>query len=390
MDGPSGKPTSIAFPPAARASPVAAAPPLERESLVCLGLVPGVGPGRLGLLLGRFGSAAAVWTAGDDELRNAGLPEEVVASLLAQRRRLDPATVFSKLRPEGLKVLTTLDESYPARLSCVPGCPPVLFGLGDPTCLAQPAVAVVGTRRPTPYGLEVTDLIAGGLAEAGLVIVSGLAVGIDAAAHRAALEVGGRTIAVLGSSLDKLYPGRHSGLAAEITAAGGMVISQFRPDTLPGKGNFVARNRVVAGLSLGVVVCEAPSKSGALITARMAAGLGRPVLAVPGPVGSPTSAGCLELMRAGARAVNTAGHVLEDLGLPVAAWLRPAPSTAGRPSVSDDSGTVLAAMQPGETLTFDRLMARTRLGPETLASVLGLMEVKGLVTRQPGQRYTRA
>ena len=390
MVEPIGKPTSVTFPPAARASPVAAAPPLERESLICLCLVPGVGPGRLGLLLERFGSAAAVWTATDDELRGPGLPEEVVRSILAHRRRLDPATVLTKLRPEGLTVLTRLDESYPARLSCVPGCPPVLFGLGDPLCLAQPAVAVVGTRRPTPYGLEVTALIAGGLAEAGLVIVSGLAVGIDAAAHRAALEAGGRTIAVLGSSLDKLYPKRHAGLAAEITAAGGMVISQFRPDTLPDKGTFVARNRVVAGLSLGVVVCEAPLASGALITARAAVGLGRPVLAVPGPVGSPTSAGCLELLRAGARAVNTAGHVLEDLGLPVAAWLRPARSPAGRPSVSDDSGTVLAAMQRGETLTFDRLMARTRLGPETLASVLGLMEVKGLVTRQPGQRYTRA
>lgn len=270
---------------------------------------------------------------------------------------------------------------------------------GNPDALVGPAVAVVGTRKPTPYGLEVTGNLAGRLSAAGVTVVSGLAVGVDGAAHRAAVKAGGPTVAVLGSGHRKLYPACHDRLARDIEAAGGAVISQFGPDTLPAKGNFIARNRVVAGMGLGVLVTEAPLGSGALLTAHFGRLYGRVVMAVPGPVTSPAAEGCLELLRTGALAVGNERHVLAAVGLAGAPGTAgpfrrdrdtgPREEDRGPAGLDRDRAAVYRALGEGEAVPFERLLTRTGLSAERLGSVLGMMEVRGLVVRRPGNHYSR-
>ncbi len=382
--------------------------PGERECLVSLHLVPGLGPRRLAGLLDWFGSARAAWEAPAEALAQVpGLPGKVAAALDSLRRERTPEAIVGDLSRAGTVPVTLLDDDYPPDLRSIADCPPVLYVRGNPSALRGPAVAVVGTRRPSAYGLEVTAALARELAQAGVVVVSGLAVGVDAAAHRATVDAGGRTVAVIGSGLDRLYPAANMSLAAAVLRAGGAVISQFPADTLPAKGTFVARNRVVAGLVRGVVVTEAPSGSGALITAGFAKRLGRPVLAVPGPVTSRGFDGCLELLRRGARAVGCGEHVLDDLGLAAeAAARRPGQATAARlvspgragedfgrrttrGSLPSHAETVLRCLEPGEVVPLALLSARTGLDPDQLGSALGLLEVRGLVSRQPGQGYAR-
>lgn len=384
----------------------------ERDCVLALSLMRGIGSRRLAALVAHFGSAARAWEAPCEELEACpGLPKSVAERLAKTRRAVDPSEFSAGLARKGLRTVTVLDADYPPGLRSLADCPPVLYVRGDAACLAAPGVAVVGTRKPTPYGLETTGRLAAGLAAAGLSIISGLAVGIDTAAHRAALEAGGVTVAVLGSGHDRLYPERNAGLAAEIARHGGAVISQFPPDTLPLGRNFVARNRVVAGLGLAVLVTEAPEESGALITAGFARLFGRPVMTVPGPVSSPASGGCLGLLREGARAVGSAADVVADLGFAVApadgsaaapaagrATGSAAAPAAGRasgppretgPRVEGDAARVLDCLTPGEVVPFALLLARTGLGADRLGTLLGLLEVKGLVSRQPGEHYSR-
>lgn len=370
----------------------------DRDYLVALALAPGVGPRRLDLVLRCFGEARKAWEAPEEVVAAVpGLPRKVARDLCSWRGRVDPGTLRRRMAEAGLWTVTSVDGDWPPGLLSVAERPVVLCGRGDPACLRRSAVAVVGTRRPTPYGLEMTASIAGGLASAGMSIVSGLALGVDGAAHRAALAAGGVTVAVLGSGHEHLYPRAHRGLAEEIARAGGAVISQFAPDTLPLKGNFIARNRVVAGLALGVVVTEAPAGSGALSTAAFARDYGRPVMVVPGPV-STEAAGCLELLRSGAAAVGGAEHVLETLGCgggmgPLFQG-RPggftAQATEAGPGALDsltvlnsDQRKVLRALRPGETLPFDRLLERSGLRAERLGTALGRLEVQGLICRRP-------
>jgi DNA processing protein len=366
----------------------------ERDFWLALSRVPGIGAKRLAGLVGTFGSARGVWEAAPAALEGCGLPAPVLGSLLKARREGDPEKAAIALARLGLSAVTLLDVGFPSELRSDPGSPPALFVRGDVACVSAPGVAVVGTRRPTHAGLEVTAEIAGDLAAAGLVIISGLALGIDAAAHRAALDAGGRTVAVLGSGHNHLYPAANDGLAREIVAHDGAVISQFDPDTIPEKGRFLVRNRVVAGLARGVVGTEAPLGSGALRTARHARSLGRVVMAVPGPVSNPAYGGCLELIREGARAVGNAAHVLADLGAPARA--RPAGEPDGPHGREDEpygpadrAATVLDCLGPGEAVPFALLMARTGLSADSLGVALGLLEIRGLVSRQPGQNYAR-
>jgi DNA processing protein len=328
-------------------------------------------------------------------------------ALLTRRQDGDPFLAVEAFENEGLAIVTSLDEDYPPGLRSVADYPAVLYARGETRTLRRPAVAIVGTRRPTPYGRDVTAIIAEGLVARGIVVVSGLALGIDGAAHRAALEVGGRTVGVLGSGQRQFYPARHAELAAVMIRAQGAVISQFAPDTLPERGHFIARNRTVAAMARGVVVAEAPEGSGALSTAGWARRLGRVVMAVPGPVTSRTFDGCLGLLRTGAVAVAGADHVLEAVGLAGSMAEEPTPSlaegsgrrvergAATRPPgersdrPGDETAGVLAALSPGEVVPFAMLLARTGLGAERLGALLGVLEVRGLVGRQPGHCYTR-
>lgn len=229
----------------------------------------------------------------------------------------------------GRRVLLLGGPGYPALLAEI-AVPPVALEVDGSADLDRPAVAVVGSRRASPYGLEVARTLAAGLAAAGLTVVSGLARGIDQAAHRAALDAGGATGAVLGGGLDRIYPPEHAGLARDC-AASGALLSEFPPGTRPLPRHFPRRNRIIAGLTLGTVVVEAAVRSGSLSTARHAADAGRDVCAVPGPVGSETSAGCHAIIRTGAALVTSADEVVEELGIAVRPADAPAPNSGSRP-----------------------------------------------------------
>ena len=302
----------------------------------------------------------------------------------------------------GAHVVGVADPEMPPRLRAVPDRPAVLLVRGDRAALSAPQVAIVGSRRASPGGARIAHRLAGELAARGLVVTSGLAHGIDAQAHRGALDAGGRTIAVLGSSLDRIYPAGHRSLADRI-AARGAVVSEFPFGTRPSPWNFPWRNRIISGLSLGVLVVEAAERSGSLVTARLAADQGREVFAVPGSILNPLSAGCHRLLRDGAKLVERAEDVLEELPGEALAGLDPAVPEPGTeratgsasgaasgpaPAPGSDEAAVLERIdyQPASTGT---IVARTGLTPARVCSILLLLELGGHVRTDPAGRYVR-
>lgn len=285
------------------------------------------------------------------------------------------------------------DSRYPPQLAAVPGCPSPLYVKGNPAILAMPQLAIVGSRAATAAGRETAFEFASALAAAGLTITSGMAIGIDAAAHRGALAAGGKTIAVCGTGLDRVYPAEHEQLAAEI-AADGALVSEFPPGVPPLAGNFPQRNRVMSGLALGVLVVEAAARSGSLITARHAGEQGREVLAVPGSIHNALARGCHRLIKDGAALVETPEDVLAALGLEARA--PPAKSGAelaqsGENSAGRlDSGAemLLNALGFGPA-DLDRLVDRTGLAVHAVVATLQMLELAGRVEPMSGGRYCR-
>ncbi len=285
-------------------------------------------------------------------------------------------------------ILRLKDAGYPKALRATFDPPSVLYVGGELLPDDVQAVAVVGSRHASAYGLSAAEAIARDLASAGVTVVSGLAVGIDSAAHRGALAAGGRTIAVLGCGIDVAYPRRNQKLACEI-AKQGAVVSEFNPGTPPEAWRFPRRNRIVAGLSLGVVVVEAGEKSGSLITARLGLEAGRDVFAVPGEIGLARTRGTHRLLREGAKLVECGADVLEE----VAPWLLP-PSASGQPRSPDgepspEARSVLEAFD-GSVVHVDRLIARSGLGAARTLEILLDLELRGAVRRHPGMLYSRA
>ncbi|MBN1267757.1 MAG: DNA-processing protein DprA [Anaerolineales bacterium] len=276
--------------------------------------VPGIGPVRLQYLLDHFGSIERAWHACGSELTQAGLSGSIIDSLLRTRNTLDLEEIISRLDRKAISVVTWNDKEYPGLLKEIDAPPPLLYIQGRITEEDLICVAVVGTRRPTAYGRAVTEDIVTSLATAGVTIVSGMARGIDAVAHKACLKAGGRTIAVLGSGLEHIYPQEHSGLAKQIVSSGA-VISDYPPDTKPEGRNFPPRNRIISGLSRSIIVTEAGVGSGALITASFAADQGREVFAVPGSIYSQGSIGPHQLIADGANILTSAEEVLDLLNL---------------------------------------------------------------------------
>lgn len=339
---------------------------------------PGIGPVRLSALVARFGTLEAAWQAPEPALGTV-LDRRSCQALVAARRTLDIDQALAALARIGADVVHWGSPEYPAQLRETGHPPFTLYVLGDRTLLAGPAVAVVGTRRPTPYGRQAAADIAHGLAASGVTVVSGLALGIDAVAHRATLDAAGSTLAVLGSGLDIAYPFANRALQAAIARAGA-VVTELPLGTGPERRNFPARNRIVAGLSLATVVIEAGENSGALITARLAADLGRDVLAVPGTIYSQCSVGTNRLLADGAGLARGAGDVLDALSLGMAL---PYPSPRCALSVDGAEAEVLRALSEGPQ-HIDDVARRARLGSTEVARALGVMEVTGLV-RHLGQ-----
>jgi DNA processing protein len=301
------------------------------------------------------------------------------------------------LHASGARLVLWGEEDYPPQLAAARGAPAALYVMGDVQALKAPQIAMVGARGASPVGRAIAREFAGALAQAGLTIASGLAAGIDAASHEGSLAAGGRTIAVLGTGLDRMYPPQNTGLAERIRAAGALV-SEFPPGTGPQRQNFPRRNRVISGLSLGTLVVEAAHGSGALITARQAAEQGREVFAVPGSIHSPLSWGCHRLIREGAHLVETPADVLAELtfintlqrlGSSGAGALEGREASPGGDAPLDKECEMLLDALGFEPATIDTLVARSGLSGETIASMLLILELEGRIAPFPGGLYGR-
>ena len=374
--------------PARVADPVTA----DIAAEVLLSLVPGVGPRTRKTLLAHFGTAQAVLAAAPSQLRAcAGIGVKISRAISQARGQIDVATELDLCREHRIELLVESMAEYPDRLREIPDPPGVLFLRGALAPQDGLAVAIVGTRHATHYGLAQADRLAGGLARAGYTIISGLARGIDAAAHRGALKAGGRTVAVLGSGVLNVYPPEHLELAHEIGQRGA-VISENPPRSPPLAGAFPQRNRIITGLALGVIVVEASERSGALISARHAMEQGREVFAVPGRVDSRTSRGCHRLIRDGAKLVESVDDVLEELG-PLAT---PTPGQDGREvrhpvelQLNEPEQAVLAVVDDDPT-SIDDIVVASGLGVPNVLSTISVLEMKRLIRRVSGNRVIRA
>ncbi len=362
---------------------------LRATLLLCL--IPGVGPRTRQALLQVFGDAESILSASADALRTVhGVGPLLCERIVSARQKIDVDRELDVCRRHGIAIIPQADPDFPRLLQEIPDPPGVLFQRGKMDPRDQLAIAIVGTRHATHYGLRQADRLASGLARAGLTIVSGLARGIDAAAHRAAVRAGGRTMAVLGSGVLNIYPPEHAELADAIQGAG-CVLSELPPLQKPMSGTFPQRNRLISGLSLGVLVIEAASRSGALISASHAAIQGRDVFAVPGPADSHNSRGCHRLIRDGAKLVESVEDVLEELGPLVAAVPRDDGGTVRHPAelqLNEQERVVLDAIET-EPTPIDQIARRTQLSMHRVLSTISVLEIRHLIRRVSGQEVLR-
>ncbi|HQT44052.1 MAG TPA: DNA-processing protein DprA [Halothiobacillus sp.] len=376
--------------------------PLERRALLFLITINGMGPKRLRRLLDAYESNQAALAASAADWERLGLP----ASLARQNPRGDAARVQIMLdwleQDNQHHLLTTTDAAYPELLKTLPDAPAALFGRGDIRLLQEPQLAIVGSRSPTGGGLNNARAFARHLSTQGFVITSGLALGIDAAAHRGALAAGGATIAVMGTGPDVIYPREHAALSEEIVQAGGLLVSEWPPGTTARKEHFPRRNRLISGMAEGVLVVEASLQSGSLITARLAAEQGREVFAIPGSIHNPLSRGAHRLIRDGAKLVETGQDIFEELAASLGARLRQAPPDAPLNDTEiQDTNTdlTLPGLDPAQQQLLDRLgfdpqsadalIAASGLTPAAVSSILLMLELAGYVTTLPGGLYSR-
>ena len=376
--------------PAADSSAEARA--IELEAAMRLHLVPGIGPVTHGELVRTFGSPKGVFEASPAEIRNVpGVGPKLVQQLSLAKDSIDVRPQLDICQQNNIQIITRSDSNYPKPLAEIYDPPNMLFCQGEVRDADQVAIAIVGTRHASNYGTTIATNLATGLAMAGFTIVSGLARGIDAAAHRGALSAGGRTIAVLGGGLLKMYPPEHSQLAKEITQSGA-VLSESLPMQAPKSGSFPRRNRIVTGLCLGAIVVEAGDRSGALISARMAMEQGREVFAVPGRVDNRMSRGCHRLIRDGAKLVESIDDVLEELG-PLASPAKIDSKTSIRHpaemKLSDQEKNVLHSIGT-EATDFDSIVAATGLPAARVLATISVLEVRRLVRRVTGTSFVRA
>jgi len=333
-------------------------------------------------LLEAFGDAQTAWQAPASALRAAGLGPKIVETLLQVRESVVLEHVWEGIIAQGITILTWDDQGYPKSLKEIEQPPPVLYLRGALLPEDDWAVAVVGTRRLSAYGRQVTEQIAGALAQNGIAVVSGLARGIDGVAHQAAINAGGRTLAVLGSGVDRIYPPEHRRLAEQIIANGGL-LSDYAPGTAPDAANFPPRNRIISGLSRAVVVVEAGETSGALITASFAAQQGREVFAVPGTILAAQSKGTNLLIQQGARPLLDFNDLLETLNLDHVVEHRAARSVLP----ADETEARLLGLLGAEPLHVDEIRAQADLPIEKVSAALVLMELKGMVRQVGGMQY---
>lgn len=358
---------------------------LELASLCLLHSINGIGSRSLWKIKEQFGNFAVFLTLDSSKLYNTFLSPELVEKIISLRRASSAVTYLDNLRRQGIKLITAEDEQYPNLLAAIADPPYLLYYIGQIGILTEICFAIVGSRAATVYGKNAAYRIGSELAGNSLVVVSGMARGIDTEAHRGALAGQGKTAAVLGSGFDYIYPAENKSLFEEICTRG-VAISEYPPLTPPEPGNFPMRNRIISGLSRGVIVVEARKKSGALITADFALEQGRDVFAVPGPITSKNSEGTNNLIKQGARLVASVDDVLEDYYDIIV----PGKITQAEllPAVDEKEGRVMDCMGY-EPVHFDKLMQLTRFDIGLLSTVMLALELKGLVKSVPGNFYVK-
>jgi DNA processing protein len=360
------------------------------EACIALNMLPTVGPVRLRKLLEVFHEPQQVLAAKRDQLRKVdGIGNDVADQISSWESIVDLAAELKRIREFGAAVITQESASYPKPLREIHAPPIVLYVWGELQDRDHHAIGIIGARRTTHYGMESAKKLAYQIAYAGLTVISGLARGIDTAAHQGALAAKGRTIAVIGSGLSKLYPPENEALADKIRNGNGAMVSEFSMEIEPDRQTFPMRNRIISGWSHGVLVVEAGLNSGALITASQALEQGRSVYAVPGHINAPSAMGSNRLIQQGAKLVMSASDILDDLQI-LLPETKPSPEAAARPlpPLSDDERRVFDAIDSSET-PIDRIAAKSDLPSATVSSTLLRLELKHLVKQLPGKYFVK-
>lgn len=370
---------------------------------ISLNMTPGVGPRAATKLLERFGSASAVFDARRTELESLRIRPETIESIMKKEFHDKALEEFERVKKAGGDILILDDGSYPDLLRQIDDPPITLYVRGDwQACLEQPCVGVIGSRNCSTYGKNSSEMLSRELAARGITIVSGLARGIDTSAHRGAIEANGRTIGVLGTGLDSVYPKENTRLAEEILDKGGALFTQFPLGTPPLKDNFPYRNRIISGLSLGVLIVEASERSGSLITARLAMEQNREVMAVPGNITSGNSFGTNYLIKAGAKLVQQWQDVVAELPSEIAASILPPKienvgtgsgndrvSNAAPSDLSDHEQTIWPLLPVDDSIHIDALLEESRLSFGDLNAALVGLDLRDLIRVLPGKNYAR-
>jgi len=348
--------------------------------------VSGIGPARFRALIEYFGSPEAAWHSSESQLKQLGLDQRSIRNLLQARSTIDLDAALENVEQAGISLLTWDSAAYPLYLLEIPNPPPLLFVKGELETRDQWAIAVVGTRRVTGYGRQITRDLVTTLARSKVTIISGLARGIDAIAHQAALDAGGRTVAVLGSGLDHIYPPENAKIAGRIQAGQGAIVTEYALGVKPEARNFPPRNRIISGLSLGVVVIEAGERSGALITADFAIEQNRELFAIPGNINSPASKGTNRLIQEGAKLVRNVDDILEELNL----TMLPAKEAVQMVMPESAEEALLLSHLSHQPVHIDELTLQADIPANLVSSTLTLMELKGMVLQVGGMHYILA
>ncbi len=352
-----------------------------------LHLVPNFGVVRVSQLLAHFESAEALWRAPDASLLRLNLPRNMLRQFCDSRRKIDLPLAMEAVARAGASLVTQEDENYPVLLRQLPDRPLLLYVRGQLRAEDDKCLAIVGTRKASKYGWDVANQLAAEIAQQGITIVSGLAQGIDAAAHRGALEAGGRTIAMIGTGIDRIYPRENADLAEEIVA-NGAIVSEMPPGTMPLAKNFPQRNRLISGMSLGVLVAEAPAKSGALNTVSHALDQGREVFAAPHNIFSLSGRGCNQLIQEGAKLVADVQDILDELDL--SHFKAQTRITTERIQPANDMEDAIFEQLSADPIHVDVIVRLTQLPTATVTSTLTMLELKGLAESAGPMQYCRA
>jgi DNA processing protein len=358
----------------------------DRIFYLAFSLINGIGPVRFKLLLEYFGSAKKAWEAPENELEKIGLNQKIVDEIIGKRRLFKPETYITDLAKKEISFITASDKDYPELLKQISDPPFVLFVKGKIIKEDILAVGIVGTRYPSMYGREVTERISSDLAISGVTVVSGMARGIDTIAHHAALEAGGRTIAVLGCGIDIIYPPENRQLYYDITK-NGAVVSEFPPGMLVSRGLFPARNRLISGLSKGIVVTEGAKESGSLITASYAAKQGRDVFAIPGSITNPMSVAPISLMKDGAKIVTSAKDILDEFGIMYGTLNSHEGNNRKGMKATSPIEQAIFSILAGGGIHIDQLIRKLEKKPEDVLPTITLMEIQGKIKNSGNMTY---